>query len=645
MIIDVVKILFVGMEEEKATFFQKAQDAGCIEFIHPNGKKRGELPKGLQDTLKALKILKKQPLVKQHVSAPDVDFAELVDEVLRGKELHDQLDEKVRYLNAEIARIEPLGHFDIEEVHALERATGLRVQFFCIKSNKRPKVDLPEELIFLRSDFGMDYFISMAKHTVSSPHLFEIHIEQSLKMLENEREDARAELRIVHAELKELAAYISLCNEYLIDCLNIYHLEHAKSGTEHILDETMFAVEAWVPKTQLEKLKGIADGLGVYYDATRVEETDFKPTHMENRGLSAVGEDLVHIYDTPAPTDKDPSLWVLWAFALFFAMIVSDAGYGLLYLLGGSFMLLKNWKKEGMIKRFGKLIVMVGCFCVAWGILTGSYFGINFSPEAGANKISALHFAAQKKADFHIKQNDETYKYWVKTIPALQSVKSGQEFVDKGVLVRDGVKTYPVMDEYNDNILMEFSILIGVIHICLSFMRYALREWSSIGWIAAVIGGYLYFPSMIGATSLVTYIFGLPHEVAKFMGFHALIAGVVWAAVAALIQHGKAGLEEVTKAIQIFSDVLSYLRLYALGLAGMMLASTFNTLGMQIAEANYFILGGLVILLGHITNIVIGIMGGVIHGLRLNFLEWYHYSFEGGGSMLKPLKRLNRSLI
>ncbi|MBI3900851.1 MAG: V-type ATP synthase subunit I, partial [Chlamydiia bacterium] len=88
--------------------------------------------------------------------------------------------------------------------------------------------------------------------------------------------------------------------------------------------------------------------------------------------------------------------------------------------------------------------------------------------------------------------------------------------------------------------------------------------------------------------------------------------------------------------IQVFADVMSYLRIYALSLAGMIMAATFN----RIAASAPFFLGILVILAGHALNLVLALMGGVIHGLRLNFIEWYHYSFEGGGRKFNPLSLL-----
>jgi V/A-type H+-transporting ATPase subunit I len=110
--------------------------------------------------------------------------------------------------------------------------------------------------------------------------------------------------------------------------------------------------------------------------------------------------------------------------------------------------------------------------------------------------------------------------------------------------------------------------------------------------------------------------------------------GVVFAVVAALIQEKWAGAAEILTAIQVFADALSYLRLYALGMASMIMAVTFNQLGEMVGLT----LGIFIIIIGHAVNIAVGLMGGVIHGLRLNFLEWYHYSFEGGGKAFNPLK-------
>jgi V/A-type H+-transporting ATPase subunit I len=108
-----------------------------------------------------------------------------------------------------------------------------------------------------------------------------------------------------------------------------------------------------------------------------------------------------------------------------------------------------------------------------------------------------------------------------------------------------------------------------------------------------------------------------------------------------LILRAAEGLNGLLGIVQIFSDVLSYLRLFALGIATVYMAQTFNMLADDIAKGVPwfgYILAALILILGHLVNLLLGIMGGVIHGLRLNFLEWYRWCFVGDGVVYRPFK-------
>lgn len=120
------------------------------------------------------------------------------------------------------------------------------------------------------------------------------------------------------------------------------------------------------------------------------------------------------------------------------------------------------------------------------------------------------------------------------------------------------------------------------------------------------------------------------------VGYYVTFIGLGVAILGGVIQRGLRGLDEITAVIQVFSDVLSYLRLYALSLAGAMVGNTVMVMSERFSPA----VGILIIIFGHTVNIALSIMGGVIHGLRLNFIEWYHYSFNGGGKLLHPLKKV-----
>ena len=123
-------------------------------------------------------------------------------------------------------------------------------------------------------------------------------------------------------------------------------------------------------------------------------------------------------------------------------------------------------------------------------------------------------------------------------------------------------------------------------------------------------------------------------ETAYAWGIQMIWCGMGFAFIGSFLQKKWGAFHEMMNVIQIFGDVLSYIRIYALALAGMMVASTFNAMGQSVG-----LFGGIfIIIAGHLVNVALSIMGGMIHGLRLNFLEWYHYCFEGGGRLFNPLR-------
>jgi V/A-type H+/Na+-transporting ATPase subunit I len=227
---------------------------------------------------------------------------------------------------------------------------------------------------------------------------------------------------------------------------------------------------------------------------------------------------------------------------------------------------------------------------------------------------------------------------WVTKYPQLENVSDPKVFLDKAVIDKPEGKTYEVTDRFVDNIMLELALFVGVIHLCLSMARYAYRHWALIGWILFMIGGYLWTTSHFNYTSFVNFAFGISKETAASVGKDLSYLGLFIAIVCAFIQERLYGILEITKLISILADTLSYLRLYALGMAGGILAATIN----EFVGAMPLVLGIIVAFLAHTFNMALGVMGGVIHGLRLNFLEWYHYSFYGGGKQFKPLRILTK---
>jgi len=639
MIVDVKKYLFIGSKIDLDTFFERAQHQGFMEFISITGKKPVELPASAQLLIAAMRILRRQPVKKPYQGEGDVAYAlEVSEKILM---LHNEIEkfhEEKRLLQAEISRVAPFGDFSMQDIDFIEKEGKRKMQFFCMKTAKSHKTDFPPEVIYITTEYDLDYFITINKEPCSYPGMIEMRIDRPVGELHIHLSFVEDSIHQLEAELKGFAGHIEFLHEALIEELNQYHLISAKKEIATPLNNSLFAVEAWVPQTKAHALFSFVDGMSVHYEQIAIEDSDRIPTYMENKGANRVGEDLVSIYDTPATTDKDPSGWVIWAFALFFAMIVADGGYGLIYLSIAWILKIKFPNLAGQSRRLFKLLLILASSCVVWGILTTSFFGIRFDPNNLIGKASITQYLAKKKASYHIEQKDDVYKFWIKEHPQLVSATDGKQFLQEATKKNGKNIEYQALDDFSDNILLEFSLMIGVIHISLSLLRYLGRNWAALGWVIFMIGGYLYFPYILNATSIIHFMGWISKGNSTVYGLQLLYVGIGSAIVLALIQKRWKGIGEVANLIQIFADVLSYLRLYALGLAGSVMAVTFNGMG----ETLGFLVGMVVTLLGHGVNILLASMSGVIHGLRLNFLEWYHYSFEGGGRMLNPLRRIKR---
>lgn len=648
MRINVKKVLFVGIEEDKEAFFQQAQQYGIVEFINTRHRLSKEAPPDVQLYTEALKVLKKYSIDEQNISN-DVDLEAFARRVVETQNHLEKLLEKKRILEQERVRVEAFGHFCTKDIGYIEESSNRKFTFLMSKKPYEGDALEDPDLLYLNSAHGLHYFVHFAEEKKAFPGFIEMIVEEPLQQVEKKILQAKEEIEEHLENLRDFTHYYTQVSERLIEELNKHNLFSAQSAVEHLLDNNMFAVEGWVAESNFETCKSMLSQKGIITEQVAIEPEDRVPTYLENTGLSRIGEDLVNIYDAPANTDKDPSLWVLWSFALFFAIILGDGGYGLLFLLSAIALQWKFQPTGKAPKRFLKLALILSTSSLIWGVMTCSFFGVKLDVDHPFKKVSALHHVVKKKVAYHFSKKDATYDVWVKDFPELKSLKDPQSII-RTAKVRQGKDIqYPLYDSFSDGILMEFALLVGVIHICLSFMRMLMINWNGLGWIIAILGGYLYLPpsDFLKATSLTHYLLDIDPAFAMTLGAMMMKVGIGLAVVFSVIQNKLMGLFELTNVIQVFSDILSYLRLYALGLAGGMVSQTFNQMGLDLMAAGAIGMaaGPLVIIMGHMINILLSLMGGVIHGLRLNFLEWYHYCFEGGGKLFRPLTKLEKKIL
>ena len=637
MRVDVKKFLFIGLSELKDEFFDRSQKHGVIHFIDETPKLRREVPEEIHELLSAIRVLRGLPTIEQEEREDFENVDELVKEINTLHKKLAELDSERREVFLEIREISPFGDWNFSDIDYIQKQGNRKFQFFCSKEGTFTESKLPIHFIKINTDNGLDYFVSISQEKLHPSGMLELRFENSYRELVQKREAILLNIIQIEQELKTLAKFHKFLHKSLVFKHNIFELKRAKNLPKKELDDTLFTTFGYVPVDQIEELATIVEKFGVHFEQVEIEPHDVIPTCLKNKGLAASGEDLVHIYDTPSHTDADPSIWVLCAFALFFSMIVGDAGYGLVYLGVTLYLRYKFPKAKGAAKRVLRLSTLLCICCIGWGLITHSFFGIEIGPDNPIRKVSVLNWLAEKKASHHLHFQDDTFQEWKEKYPGIAAATSGSEVLKAGAIEQDGIIKYELNENVGRAIMLELALLIGVIHISFSLMRYLRRNLSNIGWILTLIGGYLYFPHYLGATSLLHYAMGVAPEVGATEGIYLMGGGLVLAIFLGLVTEGLMGLIQLTNVIQIFADVMSYLRLYALGLAGTIVSETVNELGAAVP----FVVAIVLISLGHVINMALGIMGGVIHGLRLNFLEWYHYSFEGGGKLYNPLRLLD----
>jgi V/A-type H+-transporting ATPase subunit I len=624
MRVDVKKFLFAGIAEEKARFFEGAQKLGVIEFINTEGSALSDLPSEVNDITQAIKVLRGLSPLDQ-VEYDSIEKADrIVKEILSLKEQIAKGHETLRVLQLDYSRVAPFGDFSWTLLHEIEAKGNRKVQFFCAK--KGVKETLPDHpgLLYVTSDEDLDYFISFSEEPLHYEQMIEMKFDKNAGEIKEEMNRARHSLHEAEAKLRPYAKYSAYLHQALYSYLNRYHLRHAE-GLAKMPSEGLFVVEGWIPETKVADVKAFSEKLSVFMEEVAIEEGDRVPTYLENEGWGRVGEDLIGIYDTPADNDKDPSIWVLLAFGLFFAFIVGDGGYGLVYLALCLYLKWKHPALTGFKKRFLNLATFLSVCCVIWGLLIGSFFGVTLGVDNPIRDFSPITYLVEKKAEWIMKWDPTTYKGWIKKYPELQTAANGKALIKAGP---------QILSTLADGVLLELALFIGVSHLIIGMIRYLRYNWSFLGWILFLIGAYLYFPAYLGGPSLLNYAFGVPLQEGGQLGLQFIYIGITLAVVIAVWRYRLLGLTEVMNLIQVFSDVLSYLRLYALGLAGGIVGGVINDAAAGLPALFAILLA----LLGHGINMVLGIMGGVIHGLRLNFLEWYHYSFQGGGKKFKALE-------
>ncbi len=590
------KITLVGTQSQKEKVIAALQQLGCVhlENLTP-GTGEGQPENGYsQDAYDAWKYLRHSPI--QRPPAPKeerIDASKLTEQLHQLQTRQKDLEEERAWLHRRIQEMEPWGDFQLPEESEIE---GQRLWFYCVAQERMPEVplqDYPSLVVSRRGRFA--YFVVIAPDEPKEIPVDPISLEPGgVGSLHKRLEEVEVELEEIHWERAELSRWSHFLQSALHAADDLAARRHAAEKT---LDaEQLFALQGWVSQGDLSKIARFSKKWGLVLVDIDPEEEEKPPTKFVNPSWLDGGESAVKFYMIPGYHTWDPSMVMLLSFSAFFGMIISDAGYGLLLVLLMAFF----WKKMGKSKsgiHFRRLAVPLTVATVVYGVLVGNYFGIQPSRDT---VLGALRIP------------------WI---------------------------------DPNDQIqMMSITIVLGAIHIILANLISAWKyrknglSFSYLGWCFLIIGGLFagfewqnlfdpereYLP--IDATLLGVGI-------VLILGFSSKRDWTF--SPKGLLLRGFDGIKSVANVSQLFSDVLSYLRLFALALASTKLAVTFNELASDMwNQAGFGVLMAiLIIVLGHSMNFVLALMSGVVHGLRLVCIEFFHWSLPEEGILFQPFRK------
>ena len=611
MISKMNKLTVLVYHKDYEEFLVGLRNAGVVHVAEKNSGSAvtPELQAMLAEYGRCEKLIRRLESVAPNdsVHTGDCENAILVEE--KCEELfkrQEKLQQEKLAVEKDIATMQVWGDFDNSVFDKLADA-GYAIRFYQVREQAfDPAWSELYNAVVINNVGSKCYFVTVTDKNLD----FEIEAEtarlssSSLGKLKAEYEEILANIITVRDMLESCAEeYIPLLRAYGKQIQKNIEFSKVMLDGEKLSDDKLVLLDGWVPEDNVADAKAFLDGSSAFYEMRAAKRGDNVPVKLKNNAFARMYEVLTKMYGMPSGTDFDPTPIVAPFFSLFFAFCMGDAGYGLILILLG-FLLKKKMGKEmaGMMN----LVITLGIFTTVIGALLGTFFGISLIGSDIPEKLKSFIVAG------NVELFGSTY--------------------DKQMIL---------------------ALAIGVVHISIamtvkainSTVFYGFKEsLSAWGWWLVVVGGVV-----IGTLSFLSLI---PAEVSKW----AFIAvGGLGAIGIYLLNNLKrnvfanvgAGLwDTYNMAAGLLGDVLSYIRLFALGLAGGMLGQTFNSLAMMVVDGQEglgavfgWVGFGLIIVIGHTLNIAMSCLSAFVHPLRLTFVEYFkNAGYEGKGVEYKPFK-------
>ena len=610
MITKMTKYSFVLLTGEKEGFLEQLQELGVVDIsrsVKPIDSDSSVMFHKAERARKTLEFLESIDYSKDadaeaiakatvNIEGDPVDFIEECRAKLT--ELHAALAHAEKQLQATL----PWGEYDKKALDGL-KDLGYAIRYYAVDAKKFDESWGELYPLQVVSNNGKKvWFVTVAPkgeaysfpvQEVAAPEITSAEAASDIVRIKTEITGCKAGL--LNAK-DYIPAIKEACNSDLVE-LDRYL---AKEAGEGVAEDMITVFTGFAPVENDAELVEAFDKMGVLYIKEDAVQEDNPPIKLKNNWFTRQFEVFTEMYGAPVYAEFDPTPIVAPFYLLFFAMCMGDAGYGLILILLG-IAVAKKWINVAMLKNIGPIISILGAGTFAIGLVLGTAFGID---------LSAAEWYPQAM---------------------------------KKIMITGTIAGFPAQ--------MILALGIGIFHICLAMTvkaigytkRFGFRETVSVwGWLLLIVGGIA--TAALGMAKLVS------PDVIKWI---VIVIGVVSAlGIYIFNTPGKNPLSNIGSGLWdtynmvtgILGDVLSYIRLYALGLAGGMLGQAFNILGGIIVGDGISVINflpfALILLFGHSLNLAMSCLGAFVHPLRLTFVEYFkNAGYEGKGKEYNPLTK------
>ena len=593
MISPMTKYSFILLNGEQEGLLERLQEIGLVDItrsVKPVDGASSDLLRSVEQRKNLIQEIGKVSFPEGLEAAPvkgDLTYA-----TAAALDNLETLGERLKETEKEAAAAEPWGEFDPETLKKLFDA-GIPVQFH-VSSQKSFKPEWQEDhaIQVVKQADGKVWYVVAGHDTlpdsIRAPKRSFQAVNEAIEEIQAEIDSEKAILLTARERQGEFEAE---SREKLAQ-LDLYL---AKQAAVPAAENTIVTLVGYAPTENEESVTAAIEETGVFYLKDDAKVDDNPPIRFRNNKFVKMFEVLTDMYGRPAYDGFDPTPFISIFFLLFFALCMGDAGYGLVLILIGLLL-----KKVDSFKDMAPLVVTLGIGTVVVGFFLHTFFSIDIAQ-------------------------------WKIFEPI------------KGIFLPDEIGGYAGG--------MVLAIIVGIVHLCLAMIVKAVQEvkvkgfahsLGTLGWTLLIVGGII-----VGAFALTGV---LNATLTKWI---IIVIGVIsLLGIFPFNGHSKNKLANVglglwdtyNTATGLLGDVLSYLRLYALGLAGSMLGMAFNDMGqMVLGDGSKWFLWIpflLLVILGHTLNIAMCALGAFVHPLRLNFLEFFKNSgYEATGRNYTPLKK------